>query len=35
MKDGKLVKMLQRQDIEGKQPAQIAESLTAAFNEFC
>ena len=35
MKDGKLVKMLQRQDIEGKQPAQIAESLAAAFNEFC
>jgi putative YphP/YqiW family bacilliredoxin len=35
MKDGKLVKMLQRQDLEGKQPQQIAESLTAAFNEFC
>ena len=35
MKDGKLVKMIQRQDIEGKQPQQIAESLTAAFNEFC
>ena len=35
LKDGKLVKMLQRQDIEGKQPAQIAEALAAAFNEFC
>jgi putative YphP/YqiW family bacilliredoxin len=35
LKDGKLVKMLQRQDIEGKQPQQIAETLTAAFNEFC
>ena len=35
LKDGKLVKMIQRQDIEGKQPQQIAETLTAAFNEFC
>lgn len=35
MKDGKLVKMIQRQDIEGKAPQQIAESLTAAFNEYC
>ncbi len=35
MKDGKLVKMLQRQDIEGKAPQQIAETLSAAFNEFC
>ena len=35
MKDGKLVKMIQRQDIEGKQPQQIADTLTAAFNEFC
>lgn len=35
MKDGKLVKMLQRQDIEGKQPQQIAATLAAAFNEFC
>ena len=35
MKDGKLVKMLQRQDIEGKQPQQIADTLAAAFNEFC
>ena len=35
MKDGKLVKMLQRQDIEGKDPAMVAKSLTDAFNEFC
>jgi putative YphP/YqiW family bacilliredoxin len=35
MKDGKLVKMLQRQDIEGKAPQQIAETLSAAFNEYC
>ncbi|MBK7644540.1 MAG: BrxA/BrxB family bacilliredoxin [Planctomycetes bacterium] len=35
MKDGKLVKMIQRQDIEGRQPQQIAETLAASFNEFC
>lgn len=35
MKDGKLVKMIQRQDIEGRSPQQIAESLTSAFEEFC
>jgi putative YphP/YqiW family bacilliredoxin len=35
MKDGKLVKMIQRQDIEGKQAADVARSLTEAFNEFC
>ena len=35
LKDGKLVKMLQRQDIEGKQPADVARSLAEAFNEFC
>jgi len=35
LKDGKLVKMLQRQDIEGKQPADVARSLSEAFNEFC
>jgi len=34
-KDGKLVKMIQRQDIEGKQPADVAKSLTEAFNEYC
>lgn len=35
LKDGKLVKMIQRQDIEGKQPADVARSLAEAFNEFC
>jgi putative YphP/YqiW family bacilliredoxin len=35
MKDGKLVKMIQRQDIEGKDPALIAKSLTEAFNQYC
>jgi putative YphP/YqiW family bacilliredoxin len=34
-KDGKLVKMIQRQDIEGKQPADVARALTEAFNEHC
>jgi putative YphP/YqiW family bacilliredoxin len=34
-KDGKLVKMVQRQDIEGKQPADLARTLTEAFNEYC
>lgn len=35
LKDGKLVKMIQRQDIEGKDPATVAKSLTDAFNEHC
>jgi len=35
LKDGKLVKMVQRQDIEGKQPADLARTLTEAFNEHC
>jgi putative YphP/YqiW family bacilliredoxin len=35
MKDGKLVKMIQRQDIEGKDPATVAKSLTEAFNQYC
>lgn len=34
-KDGKLVKMVQRQDIEGKQPVAIAQALAEAFNEHC
>ncbi len=34
-KDGKLVKMVQRQDIEGKQPVDVARNLTEAFNEHC
>jgi putative YphP/YqiW family bacilliredoxin len=35
MKDGKLVKMIQRQDIEGKDPARVAKDLTDAFDQFC
>lgn len=35
MKDGKLVKMLQRQDIEGKDPSMIARSLAEAFDQYC
>ncbi len=35
MRDGKLVKMWQRHDIEGREPATIARSLTDAFDEFC
>lgn len=35
LKDGKLVKMVQRQDIEGRQPADVAKSLVEAFNEYC
>jgi putative YphP/YqiW family bacilliredoxin len=35
LKDGKLVKMIQRQDIEGKDPAMVAKSLTDAFDQYC
>lgn len=35
LKDGKLVKMIQRQDIEGRQPADVAKQLVEAFNEHC
>ena len=35
MKDGKVVKMLQRQDIEGRDPASIARTLTEAFEQHC
>jgi len=35
IKDGKLVKMIQRQDIEGRQPADVAKQLVEAFNEHC
>ncbi|MFN0007806.1 MAG: BrxA/BrxB family bacilliredoxin [Planctomycetota bacterium] len=35
LKDGKLVKMIQRQDIEGKDPQMIAKSLTDAFDQHC
>src|ERR671917_179048 len=35
LKDGKLVYMLERYEIEGKGPEQIAQELTAAFDEHC
>ncbi|MFT5051805.1 MAG: putative YphP/YqiW family bacilliredoxin [Chlamydiales bacterium] len=35
MKDGQLVKMIQRQDIEGKQADAVAQTLTEAYTEFC
>lgn len=34
-KDGKLAHFVERHQIEGKTPEQIAENLTAAFDEFC
>ncbi len=35
MKDGAVVQMWQRHDIEGRDPATIAKSLTEAFEKFC
>jgi putative YphP/YqiW family bacilliredoxin len=35
LKDGKLVKMFQRQDIEGRDPNSIAKTLVEAFNQYC
>ena len=35
MKDGQLVCMIQRQDIEGKQPDSVAKTLTDAYDEHC
>ena len=35
MMDGQLVKMLQRQDIEGKQADQVGQALSSAYDEFC
>ena len=35
MKDGALVHMMQRQDIEGKDPAMVAKNLTDAYDEHC
>jgi putative YphP/YqiW family bacilliredoxin len=35
LRDGKLVFMLQRSDIENRDARQIAERLTAAFDQFC
>jgi putative YphP/YqiW family bacilliredoxin len=34
-KDGKLVHMIERHHIEGRQAEMIAANLTAAFDEFC
>src|SRR5579875_1225266 len=35
LRDGKLVFMLERSDIEGRDPRAIAEDLTQAFDRFC
>jgi putative YphP/YqiW family bacilliredoxin len=35
MRDGKIVFMLERNQIEGRDPFSIATDLTAAFNRFC
>ena len=35
LRDGKLVFMLERKDIEGRDPYMIAEDLTKAFDHFC
>jgi len=35
MKDGKLVTMIQRHDIEGQPPAMVAQILTKAFEQHC
>jgi bacilliredoxin len=35
LRDGKLVFMLERKDIEGRDPYSIAEDLTNAFNRYC
>lgn len=35
IKDGKLVKMIQRHDIEGQGPDNVAKMLSAAYDQFC
>ena len=35
LKDGKLVHMVQRTDIEGRSPEEVAKNLTDAFNKHC
>jgi putative YphP/YqiW family bacilliredoxin len=35
LKDGKLVHMIGRADIEGRSPADVARNLTAAFDRHC
>ncbi|MGI8641712.1 MAG: BrxA/BrxB family bacilliredoxin [Pyrinomonadaceae bacterium] len=35
LKDGKVVQMFERKDLEGRHPQQIAQALVSAFNECC
>jgi putative YphP/YqiW family bacilliredoxin len=35
LKDGELVYMMERRQIEGQMPQQIAQNLTEAFDKFC
>ena len=35
LKDGKLVQMFERRDLEGRHPLQIAQTLVSAFSEHC
>jgi putative YphP/YqiW family bacilliredoxin len=35
MKDGKVVKMIERWQIEGRQPHDLAAEITAAFDQYC
>lgn len=35
LKDGKLVQMFERRDLEGRHPMQIAQALITAFDEHC
>ena len=35
LKDGKLVQMFERKDLEGRHPQQIAQALVTAFDETC
>ena len=35
LKDGKLVQMFERRDLEGRYPQQIAQELVSAFDEHC
>jgi putative YphP/YqiW family bacilliredoxin len=35
LKDGQIVHMVQRQDIEGRDPATVAKALTEAFDKYC
>jgi putative YphP/YqiW family bacilliredoxin len=35
LRDGKLLYMMERRDIEGRMPEEIAQDLTTAFDQFC